>query len=52
MKAKFAEIEKILRQAVKAREDNRAAIAKLEASGKNYNAEYIANFIEPKIEEA
>jgi len=51
MKTKFAEMEKILRQVVKAREDNKVAIAKLEASGKNYNAEYIKSFIDPKVAE-
>ncbi|MGA2505106.1 MAG: hypothetical protein ABSG01_13530 [Anaerolineales bacterium] len=52
MKNKYAEIEKILRKMAQARIDSRQAVAKLEASGKDYNAEYVKNFIVPKIEQA
>jgi hypothetical protein len=52
VKEKYLALEKLLRSVAQARQDNKVAIAKLQASSKDYAPEYVKNFITPKIAEA
>jgi hypothetical protein len=51
MQNKFKELETVLRQAAKARQDTKQALAKIEADKKDYSADYVRDFIEPKAKQ-
>lgn len=48
MQTKFTELETVLRQAAKARQDTKQALARTEAEKKDYSADYVQAHIEPK----